>query len=80
MGKYWIQYFFRDKVLEIREKNSGSNAYQYYFFKQDKIKFLGRWWFLETAIDDNFANFVDNIIEGRPFSRIRWPAGYLQLL
>ena len=28
IGKYWIEYFFRDKVLEIHEKNTGSNTYQ----------------------------------------------------
>ena len=31
IGEYWIQYFFRSKVLEIREKNTGSNTYQYFF-------------------------------------------------
>ena len=32
IGKYWIQYFIRSKVLEIREKSTGSNTYQYFFF------------------------------------------------
>ena len=27
IGKYWIQYFFRSKVLEIREKSTESNTY-----------------------------------------------------
>ena len=37
IGKYWIQYFFRSKVLEIREKSTGSNTYQYFFFIRVEI-------------------------------------------
>ena len=36
IGKYCIEYFFHDKVLEIREKSTGSNTYQYFFFIQAK--------------------------------------------
>ena len=27
IGKYWIEYFFRDKVLKIREKSTVSITY-----------------------------------------------------
>ena len=37
IGEYWIQYFFRSKVLEIREKSTGSNTYQYFFFIRDSF-------------------------------------------
>ena len=35
IGKYWMQYIFRSKVLEIREKSTGSNTYQYFLFIGD---------------------------------------------
>ena len=31
-NKYWIQYFLREFPIFYREKNIGSNTYQYFFF------------------------------------------------
>ena len=48
--KYWIEYFFRSKVLQIREKSTGSNTYQYFFF----IRVL-----LIPGVKSNVGSFID---------------------
>ena len=40
IGKYWILYFFRGKVLKIRKIITGSNIYQYFFFIKASFKFI----------------------------------------